>query len=637
MTKKEETRNEKIEDNAVQEVSGEESTNSLDAVIVSNDSATDIVQEIIPDQDVHVEGNKANIVQNEEITITEDYSKKTEVLDEKVEMDVVGDLATGDIKPELCTDSQNSTAPNEIDQEDKDNVVEQSPVEPVGATDPCDETKNLAEVDNNEVKPSISEQVPETKEDIPENINDTDSNEVANDTNVEVDIPGASEEETQETNQITTEVEETISTETTSQEKDSLQEEKVESIDIVDAALDDKSKDIVPEDNNKIIKEEDTENNHRTEQLEVPLKEESYEATEEDISQIHNDQNNDNVQSTEDICEENKTEKIVSNETTTDSLQNDEVINKADEKEVDEIPTENITEPLEIAENPDEQTDKNVNSEENNEVPDKTVNNFTDDQVKEETNEAPSVVLQNETVVSEDNEVTEAKPINEEIVAELTIQEETVQTELKLEENVEEMTSNEEVPVDNEVISDGSTNLEDEPHQHEGKTQKDEDTTDNESQESESSTLVEFEAFNKEDKSPVTFLIDSKMLEKLLIGSKSKIVITDFEILSSAPVRNRSGDSGVISQDEEAEEKQNAAEAAIYKEFADQQRKINFAQIHNEKEKPAPKSASSGEPMSTNLFLAGSNIKFDLDEKLKIIGTSVSPSANVIWKRAGTV
>merc|ERR1712055_1212210 len=174
-------------------------------------------------------------------------------------------------------------------------------------------------------------------------------------------------------------------------------------------------------------------------------------------------------------------------------------------------------------------------------------------------------------------------------------------------------------------------------HQQEGKTQKDEDTTDNKSQESESSTLVEFEAFNKEDKSPVTFLIDSKMLDKLLIGSKSKIVITDFEILSSAPVRNRSGDSGVISQDEEAEEKQNAAEAAIYKEFADQQRRINFAQIHNEKEKPAPKSPSSGEAMSTNLFLAGSNIKFDLDEKLKIIGTSVSPSANVIWKRAGTV
>merc|ERR1719233_2403985 len=117
---------------------------------------------------------------------------------------------------------------------------------------------------------------------------------------------------------------------------------------------------------------------------------------------------------------------MVSNETTTDSLQNDEIINKADE--IKEIPTENIIKPVGNDENPDEQTEENLNCEENNEVPDKSVNNFTDDQVEKETIETPLVVLPNETVASEDNEVAEAKPINEEFI----IQKETVQTELKL-------------------------------------------------------------------------------------------------------------------------------------------------------------------------------------------------------------
>jgi len=306
----------------------------------------------------------------------------------------------------------------------------------------------------------------------------------------------------------------------------------------------------------------------------------------------------------------------------------------------EEIPLENIKEPVRNGESSDaivNQTEENVNFEGSNEISDETVNNSTDDQVELVATETPSVAIQNETVSSEDNEIAETKSIDENDAVDLTIQKETLPAELESNETANEVPSNDDSQVSSEVILEGSTNLENESHQHEEKNENDEDTTDNESQESESSTLVEFEAFNKEDKSPVTFLIDSKMLEKLLIGSKSKIVITDFEILSSGPVRNKSGDSGIISQDEEADEKQNTADAAIYKEFADQQRKINFAQIHNEKEKPAPKPAPSGEAMSTNLFLAGSNIKFDLDEKLKIIGTAVSPSANVIWKRAGAV
>jgi len=158
---------------------------------------------------------------------------------------------------------------------------------------------------------------------------------------------------------------------------------------------------------------------------------------------------------------------------------------------------------------------------------------------------------------------------------------------------------------------------------------------------SETSSLVEFQAFNKEDQTPVTFLIDSKMLEKLLIRSESRIVITNFEIVPSGPVRNESGDSAIFSQEGDVDQQQAPAEPDVYKEFADQQKKISFAQIHNDKEKPTPKTPPTRnipvETLTTNLYLAGSNIKFDLDEKLKIIGTPVSPCANVIWKRAAVV
>merc|ERR1711892_1102104 len=158
---------------------------------------------------------------------------------------------------------------------------------------------------------------------------------------------------------------------------------------------------------------------------------------------------------------------------------------------------------------------------------------------------------------------------------------------------------------------------------------------------SETSSLVEFQSFNKEDQTPVTFLIDSKMLEKLLIRSESRIVITNFEIVPSGPVRNESGDSAIFSQEGDVDQQQAPAEPDVYKEFADQQKKISFAQIHNDKEKPTPKTPPTRnipvETLTTNLYLAGSNIKFDLDEKLKIIETPVSPCANVIWKRAAVV
>merc|ERR1711915_680945 len=73
---------------------------------------------------------------------------------------------------------------------------------------------------------------------------------------------------------------------------------------------------------------------------------------------------------------------------------------------------------------------------------------------------------------------------------------------------------------------------------------------DNDSVASDNSSLVEFQAFNKEDQTPITFLIDSKMLEKLLIRPQAKIIVTDFEFVPSGPVRNKSGDSAIHSQDE---------------------------------------------------------------------------------------
>eukprot|EP00092_Neocalanus_flemingeri_P008288 GFUD01008934.1.p1 GENE.GFUD01008934.1~~GFUD01008934.1.p1 ORF type:complete len:810 (-),score=379.51 GFUD01008934.1:62-2221(-) len=164
---------------------------------------------------------------------------------------------------------------------------------------------------------------------------------------------------------------------------------------------------------------------------------------------------------------------------------------------------------------------------------------------------------------------------------------------------------------------------------------------------SQNSSMVEFQAVSAKDQTPVTFFIESKMLDKILNSSESSIIITNLEVLPNSQTRSESANSALFSGTSELDsntEEQKAAnpDNEIYKEFADQQRKISFAQIHNDPEKagatkPTPRTVPV-EGMSANLFLAGSNIKFDhLDEKLNIIGSPVSPCANVIWKRSAMV
>merc|ERR1712013_508149 len=632
-----ETINEEIEESVVEDVSGEKSSNAPEEVIAPNEPTTNIaamenvesVAIIIPEQDQQSKLKELKEVENSAKEVCR--NKSSELLNEDAGKGTDNDAN----KPELLTESKVETPLNEVDQEGQ--VIEPSHVEPLG-TDPCDEVDNNAEANA----------------DIAANKEEADSNELATDTDetnpavVDNKDSRASEEEEHKTREDIAEEEETNTTQITTEEsceptRDEISEIHTDQNTIVKPLVTDKDETKPVDGDNKDSSTseeeeqktcEDVAEEEETNATQITT-EESCEPTREEISEIHTDQNTivQPDQFAKDISEETKSVTIVSNE---DEMINSSGVEGAKEEEdeksrenmPEEIPLENIKEPVRNGESSDaivNQTEENVNFEGSNEIPDEIVNNSTDDQVELVATETSSVAIQNETVSSEDNEIAETKSIDENDL------------ELESNETANEVPSNDNSQVDSEVILEGSTNLENESHQHEEKNENDEDTTDIESQESESSTLVEFEAFNKEDKSPVTFLIDSKMLEKLLIGSKSKIVITDFEILSNGPVRNKSGDSGIISQDEEADEKQNTADAAIYKEFADQQRKINFAQIHNEKEKPATKPAPSGEAMSTNLFLAGSNIKFDLDEKLKIIGTAVSPSANVIWKRAGAV
>merc|ERR1712013_934753 len=635
--------NEEIEESVVEDVSGEKSSNAPEEVIAPNEPTTNIaamenvesVAIIIPEQDQQSKLKELKEVENSAKEVCR--NKSSELLNEDAGKGTDNDAN----KPELLTESKVETPLNEVDQEGQ--VIEPSHVEPLG-TDPCDEVDNNAEANA----------------DIAANKEEADSNELATDTDetnpavVDNKDSRASEEEEHKTREDIAEEEETNTTQITTEEscdptRDEISEIHTDQNTIVKPLVTDKDETKPVDGDNKdssTSEEEEQKTSEETNTTQITT-EESCEPTIEEISEIHADQNTivQPDQFTEDISKETKSVTIVSNE---DEIINSSGVEGANEEGDEnsrgtmsgEIPLENIKEPVRKGENSDiilNQTEENVNFEGSNEIPDETVNNSTDDQVELVATETSSVAIQNEAVSSEDNEVAETKNIDENDAVDLTIQKETLPAELESNETTNEVPSNDDSQVNSEVILEGSTNLENESHQHEEKKENDEDTKDNESQESESSTLVEFEAFNKEDKSPVTFLIDSKMLEKLLIGSKSKIVITDFEILSNGPVRNKSGDSGIISQYEEADEKQNTADAAIYKEFADQQRKINFAQIHNEKEKPATKPAPSGEAMSTNLFLAGSNIKFDLDEKLKIIRTAVSPSANVIWKRAGAV
>jgi len=245
---------------------------------------------------------------------------------------------------------------------------------------------------------------------------------------------------------------------------------------------------------------------------------------------------------------------------------------------------------------------------------------------------------------STDNEQEETQANSHEVIA--NICEEAAVTELIIEDEHKGDAQEEFVNTENieEGIVQGEIVKPDEKQENiEEEQNKEEQNIHNE--EEESNTLVEFQAFRPESETPVTFLIESKMLEKILSKSGSRIIITDFEVESSIPTRNQSGDSAVC-LDSGAEEKETASskidqQPDIYTEFADQQRKINFAGIHNEHEKPTASKLSPRtipvEALSANLYLAGSNIKFDLDDKLKICGTPVSPCANVIWQRAAMV
>merc|ERR1719320_2439708 len=139
----------------------------------------------------------------------------------------------------------------------------------------------------------------------------------------------------------------------------------------------------------------------------------------------------------------------------------------------EEIPLENIKEPVRNGESSDaivNQSEENVNFEGRNEISDETVNNSTDDQVATETS---SVAIQNETVSSEDNEIAETKSIDENDAVDLINQKETLPAELESNE-----TANKDSQVNSEVILEGSTNLENESHQHDEKNENDEDTTD---------------------------------------------------------------------------------------------------------------------------------------------------------------
>merc|ERR1712013_290396 len=497
-----ETINEEIEESVVEDVSDKKSSNASEEVIVPNESTTNIAT--------------MENVESVENTISEQ--------DQQINMKEVQEV-----------ENSTKTSLNKVDQEGQ--VIEPSHVEPLG-TDTCDETMRLDGVDNNA----------EENADIAANKEEADSNELATDTDetnpavVDNKDSRASEEEEHKTREDIAEEEETNTTQITTEEsceptRDEISEIHTDQNTIVKPLVTDKDETKPVDGDNKDSSTseeeeqktcEDVAEEEETNATQITT-EESCEPTREEISEIHTDQNTivQPDQFAKDISEETKSVTIVSNE---DEMINSSGVEGAKEEEdeksrenmPEEIPLENIKEPVRNGESSDaivNQTEENVNFEGSNEIPDEIVNNSTDDQVELVATETSSVAIQNETVSSEDNEIAETKSIDENDL------------ELESNETANEVPSNDNSQVDSEVILEGSTNLENESHQHEEKNENDEDTTDIESQESESSTLVEFEAFNKEDKSPVTFLIDSKMLEKLLIGSKSKIVITDFEIL----------------------------------------------------------------------------------------------------------
>merc|ERR1712013_656590 len=524
-----ETINEEIEESVVEDVSGEKSSNAPEEVIAPNEPTTNIaamenvesVAIIIPEQDQQSKLKELKEVENSAKEVCR--NKSSELLNEDAGKGTDNDAN----KPELLTESKVETPLNEVDQEGQ--VIEPSHVEPLG-TDPCDEVDNNAEANA----------------DIAANKEEADSNELATDTDetnpavVDNKDSRASEEEEHKTREDIAEEEETNTTQITTEEscdptRDEISEIHTDQNTIVKPLVTDKDETKPVDGDNKdssTSEEEEQKTSEETNTTQITT-EESCEPTIEEISEIHADQNTivQPDQFTEDISKETKSVTIVSNE---DEIINSSGVEGANEEGDEnsrgtmsgEIPLENIKEPVRKGENSDiilNQTEENVNFEGSNEIPDETVNNSTDDQVELVATETSSVAIQNEAVSSEDNEVAETKNIDENDAVDLTIQKETLPAELESNETANEVPSNDDSQVNSEVILEGSTNLENESHQHEEKKENDEDTKDNESQESESSTLVEFEAFNKEDKSPVTFLIDSKMLEKLLIGSKSKI------------------------------------------------------------------------------------------------------------------
>lgn len=392
--------------------------------------------------------------------------------------------------------------------------------------------------------------------------------------------------------------------------------------------------------------------------LEVVKEDSQIEASSEEEHVVVNEVENELINSLDDkekaVMEESlpekqvdmEDEKIVNGETALLESDNTEIIEKIEETELTkELNCEEVNkddsvqtkDEIDSTETCEEETSPAMETSSNEEL---VVVNKVENEVIIGLNEEEKVVIK-ESLTEEQVDINVPVPeeTSDNLMSDTVNEEESVSDDKIADTSCEEVAE----PLDaksnsNEMLLETET-VEENPQSDEVVSEATVSKTSDEA--SDDSTMVEFEAFNKETQSPVTFLIDSKMLEKLLIRSESRVVITNFEVIPSGPVMTQSGDSAIFSQDEASEEKKPTEEPDVYTEFADQQRKINFAQIHNEKEKPTPKTPPTRnvpvEAMSTNLYLAGSNIKFDLDEKLKIIGTPVSPGANIIWKRAAMV
>merc|ERR1719153_1117707 len=72
--------------------------------------------------------------------------------------------------------------------------------------------------------------------------------------------------------------------------------------------------------------------------------------------------------------------------------------------------------------------------------------------------------------------------------------------------------------------------------------------------EAETSSLVEIQAFSETEGNPITFLIESKMFDEIMIRSRSKVLITNLEIIESPPSGNESRDLAAFSQESISED-----------------------------------------------------------------------------------